>query len=443
MIFYIIAILIMAYAFVNFQKAFLLFLLFKTILVTNITFLAVPGLPLLTVDTFMTLFFLCLFWVKRRKYLNTSSDKFPFKLPFVALFISWGISTIFAIAGFKTAFSQFVGNLSQLLLVWLIWILVKEEKDIRFLIKGFTCLFAFYALYLLWEYSSQSNPLVEYESTLISDERVIDWEYSDLDARGYRARSVFEHPIGAGVNFAMVGSFLLTLFIAFKQKYIKTAYIILVSILCSLCVFLCGSRGPIVFLLISYFSFVDLKSIKLWGIILVAIVGIIIVSPYLPSAVTDIFMSIFDSSYQAKVGGSDSDMRFNQLTAALAVMNESPIVGLGYKFEQVMNTAVVSELLGMESMWFGILTRFGLLGVMANIVSAYYFIVKIPKVYHSKQILFLSLAYWIVASMTSVPGMLIYLYYTIIIIYIKQCNVTELAECCTYMRKTRFTQENN
>ena len=49
----------------------------------------------------------------------------------------------------------------------------------------------------------------------------------------------------------------------------------------------------------------------------------------------------------------------------------------------------------------------------------YYSLIKVPKLFHSKSVFFISLAYWITASLTSVPGMLMYFYYLIIIIFIK------------------------
>ena len=64
-------------------------------------------------------------------------------------------------------------------------------------------------------------------------------------------------------------------------------------------------------------------------------------------------------------------MRFEQLAAAIELMKLSPIVGLGYKFMNVMHTSLVAALLGLESMWFRILTQFGLLGVVANLYLAY------------------------------------------------------------------------
>lgn len=409
----------MGYAFINFKKAFLWFLLFKTILVQNLTFLSLPGLPLLTIDTFMNLFFCAFFYVNRKKYIKLMTEKFPMKIPFLLLAGSWFISTIYAIAGFANAFSMFIGNVIQLLLVWIMWVLIKDKRDIIFLIKGLTLLFVCYALYMFYECSIQSNPFAEYTGTFISSDRLIDFSYEVTTERGYRARSVFEHAIGAGCNFALVGVLIFTILYAYNVKLPHLHWYLCVGILCSFCVFMTGSRGPIVFIMLAYLGFVNFKNLKFYRFAVIGVLAFLIALPYLPSTVFNITMSIFDSDYQAQVGGSDADMRFDQLAAAIAVMGESPIVGLGYKFNSVMNTHLIDYLLGMESMWFSILTSFGLIGLFVNLIVAYYFLIKIPRQYHSQPFFFLSLAYWVTATLTSLPGLQMFLYYLVLVIFIK------------------------
>lgn len=130
-------------------------------------------------------------------------------------------------------------------------------------------------------------------------------------------------------------------------------------------------------------------------------------------------MSIFDSSYQKRTGGSNMDMRLDQLATSIAIMQESPWVGLGQKFLNVYSGSLAQYLLGMESMWFKILTTYGMLGVVTNLYSAYYFLIKIPKQYHTIPFFFVALAYWVTNSLTSTPGIKIYLYYMVLVIFLK------------------------
>ena len=165
-------------------------------------------------------------------------------------------------------------------------------------------------------------------------------------------------------------------------------------------------------------SVINLKSKKIFYFLIVCLIGIVLFLPLLGDYATNIH-SIFDNKAQEEVGGSNAEMRFKQLAAAIALMEQSPIVGLGFKFLNEMDNALTVALLGMESMWFRILTQFGLLGVIANLYYAYYSLYIIPRHFKSKSVFFLSVAYWLVASATSVPGMLMYMYFLFIIIFIK------------------------
>lgn len=61
----------------------------------------------------------------------------------------------------------------------------------------------------------------------------------------------------------------------------------------------------------------------------------------------------------------------------------------------------------------------GLIGLVAYIVQAFYFIVLLPKKFKSRQILFISLAYWVTYTITSIPGFNTMMFYLIIFYFIK------------------------
>lgn len=418
MIFTLIGIILIVYSFKNFKKAFLWFLIFKLFLVTNITVVAVPGLPLFTLDLFLTMIFFIQFYRKRKKTPQTIN--IPYKKPFIFLFISWGVSTIFAYIGFIGAVSQFVQTIfQQIIFIWMLWELIDVRKDLDFLIRWLTIAFFLICIYGLYEHLIQSNPIVKYEASLMGDsDRAIDWTYDANIERGYRTQSVFEHAIGAGINWAMYIVFILSLYINYKYpiKYKKLAFLtVLLSVPCLL---FTNSRGPIVFLMLSGLSLINLKNKRVYLFLSFSIISIIVLLPYL-SEYTNNILSIFDSKVQKQVGGSNAAMRFEQFDAALTLMMQSPFVGFGFKFMNVLNNSLTTALLGLESIWFRIMVQFGAIGIIANIYYAYYSLIKVPKMYHSKSVFYLSLAYWVTASLTSVPGMLYYIYFLILIIFIK------------------------
>ena len=62
MIFLVIGLFIILIGIKKLKKGFCLFLFYKVFLVTNITIISIPGVPLLTLDLFMTIVFLLLFF---------------------------------------------------------------------------------------------------------------------------------------------------------------------------------------------------------------------------------------------------------------------------------------------------------------------------------------------------------------------------------------------
>lgn len=419
MIFTIIGVTLIIYSFKNFKKAFLWLLVFKLFLVTNITVVAIPGIPLLKWDMLLIAIFFIQYW-KNRKTLQIENKPFPYEKPFKFLILSWFLSTIFAYIGFVGAVSQFIGTVfEELVIVWLIWKLIDVKKDLPFIIKWFSIAFFCISLYGFYEHLIQANPLVEYEATIIGDEeRAVVFTYDADIGRGYRVQSVFEHAIGAGINWSLYLIFVFSLWINSRYKFNNSVFILTSALLGIPCLFFTNSRGPILFLMIAILSIINLKNRKVYRLLVVCLIGVVILSPYLADYAMNI-ISIFDSKAQQQVGGSNAEMRFEQLAAAIALMQEAPFFGLGFKFMTEMNNTLTAALLGLESMWFRILTQFGLFGVIANLYYAYYALWKIPRHYQSRTIFFMSLSYWAVASMTSVPGMLTYMYYLFIIIFIK------------------------
>lgn len=419
MIFTIIGIILIIYSFRNLKKAFLWLLVFKLFLVTNITVVAIPGIPLLKWNMFLIAIFFLQYW-RKRKVLQVENIPFPYSRPFKFLIVSWFMSTVFAYIGFAGAVSQFIGTIfEELVIVWLIWKLIDVRKDLPFIIKWFSIAFFCISLYGFYEHQIQANPLVEYEATIVGDEdRAVVFTYNEDFGRGYRVQSVFEHAIGAGINWNLYLVFVLSLWMIYRYKFYKKTFVFTSALLGIPCLFFTNSRGPLLFLMIAILAVLNLRNKKVYGFLVACLIGFVILSPYLADYAVNV-ISIFDSKAQQEVGGSNAEMRFEQLAAAIALMEQSPIVGFGFKFLNEMNNALTASLLGMESMWFRILTQFGLIGIAANLCYAYYELWKVPRHYQSRTVFFVSLAYWVVASMTSVPGMLMYMYYLFIIILIK------------------------
>lgn len=419
MIFTLIGTILIIYSFKDFKKAFLWLLVFKLFLVTNITIVAIPGIPLLKWNMFLIAIFFAQYCIQKKR-LKMESVPFPYERPFKFLIVSWFLSTIFAYIGFIGAVSQFIGNtFEQLVIVWLMWKLIDIKKDLSFIIKWFSLAFIGISLYGFYEHQIQTNPLVEYEATIIDDaSRAVVFTYDSEGRRGYRVQSVFEHAIGAGINWGLYIVFVLSLWIHYKYRLNRKNLVFASALLGLPCILFTNSRGPILFLMIAILPVITQRSKRMFYVLAACLIGTVFISPILTDYMDNV-ISIFDSNTQDQIGGSNAEMRFEQLAAAISLMQQSPLLGLGFKFMNEMDNTLTRALLGMESMWFGILTQFGMLGIIANLYYAYYSLYLIPKHFRSKPVFFLSLAYWLVASATSVPGMHTYMYYLFIIIFIK------------------------
>jgi hypothetical protein len=136
----------------------------------------------------------------------------------------------------------------------------------------------------------------------------------------------------------------------------------------------------------------------------------------------DNILSIFDSKANARVAGSDQDMRMGQMAAAFALFSISPVCGLGNGFISVMNNTN-ADIIGTESIWLQVVPAYGLIGIFAYLYFFYFSVIKLPTYYKSKPLLFISLAYWVTVSLTSLPGFLLYFYYLVVFVLIKKSKV--------------------
>lgn len=424
MVFLLIGVVILLIGVRNFKKGFYLFLFYKLVLVTNITVIALPSIPLLTLDVFMTMMYFLLYYRNRRN-MHTETLPMPYARPFWMIAVAYFLSTVFAYIGFVGAFSQYLGQVAcEFGFAWLMWKVI-DSNDIRYLLKGFTFMFFLACAYGVYEKVTQNNPIVLYEMSLMQgSDRMIDFLVTDDASRGYRVQSFFEHAIGGGIDWGMFAVFAFSMLWVYKLRFAKVQkmWLVMTAFLCIPCLFFANNRGSIVFFFVAMLSVVNLKDSKFYVRMVAAIALLLVIAPFFSDYANNI-LSLVDSKAQDKVGGSNAEMRFEQLAASIELMKLSPIVGLGYKFMNVMHTSLVAALLGLESMWFRILTQFGLLGVVVNVVFAWYSLVKVPRHYKSQPLFFFSLAYWLTASMTSVPGMKMYFYYFALIIFIKMSKV--------------------
>ena len=403
MIFFILGLSLIVYSLVNFKKSFLVFLFFKLFLNSNIALLSSPNLPLLSLDMFLSIWYVVLFFFLYFKKETHKKHYFPFKKPFILLTSSYFLSSLFSLAGIGAEVSSFIGLVfSDLLIVYLIWKVHLTKRDFFFVYKGITIVVFLSCLYAFYEVTTKSNPLIEYEISLIDDpSKIIDFRYTN-DPRGYRVQSIFEHAIGAGMIWGMYLISVLVLIIKFNKKPHHLIFEIITAVLCIPCILLTRSRSPVVFTALLSLATLGLRGRKAKAfsscyLIIVPIVCLIF-----------IIFSLQNSIYQS---GSSLQMRIDQFYNCFQLLKINPIFGLGTKFQNVLtNNPYVKNLLGMESIWLQVLTQYGLLGMFSYLYLIYAGL-QIAYKNRSYMMAVFWLSYWIVNSITSIPGFQSHLLY--------------------------------
>lgn len=426
MIFITIGFVILIYSLINYKRAFILFLAFKLFLVTNITLISVPGIPLLTLEDFMSIVFVFLFILKS-KTLNKSRMCIPFQIPFIFLVISFSLSMIFSVAGISTEISQWIKIvINNILVITVIWNSVETKEDFDFAFKLITIVIFISCIYGLAEYALKSNPLTLYEQTLNKDSsKVISFIYENTSERGYRVNSIFEHAIGAGINWGLYFAFTLNYFINKKEPLPFSKLAFVTMCLCVVCMLLTKMRSGMLFTALATLGSLNFKKEKTYVLVTIGIILLFGVGSILDKngIISKLFNSLFNG---ASVGGSTASMRFNQLGNAISLMKYSPVFGLGQKYRLVMSNQYIDGLLGTESVWFFVIPCFGILGVISWVIYFVYLVYKIPRYFRNRQAFFLALAYFVTYTMTSVPGIKMTMLYLFYFYFIKQSDTYDL-----------------
>lgn len=413
-----IGIMIILYSLLNYKKGFLLYLVYQIFWFYGATLFSIGG-KTITASMGMTLVFFVMYFLNSYRYPKPHT-RLPYAIPLIAITISLIITCFVAFAGLNQELTRAISNIIQdVLIVWLIWNLVETKKDFEFLFKGFTLVILLACLYGTFEYASHMNPIFDLKNSISTNHISSYTEFTGTAAdRGYRLTSFFEHPIGAGMSLGLYASFVLTIVVKCKKKIPYEKLALITVLLCVPCIVLTKMRSTMLFTMISGFSFIDFRKKKFYKIILFIAIGIAIAWPIISQNLT-LFLSIFNKKLQSSVGGSSFEMRLTQLDAVQQLLKLSPIGGLGELFKGYISNQYTEAALSYESIWFEQMVKHGMIGVIANIILAYYSVIKVPKDYHSKEIFFISLAYWITYTATSIPSFRMHMYYLVLFYFIK------------------------
>ncbi len=413
MVLIIIGIIIILYSFVNFKKAFIWFLAYQIFASFGIQLMKLGDISI-PLGTTMSLFFVFMY-IAKAKYIKKRDASFPFKLAFILIVISRIMTCFTTLSSFSEEFNRAITFIFQNIInIYIAWNVFSTKEDFAYFFKLVTIVFFLSCILGYVEFFLQYNPYTNYEKDFIGEG--INY-YSIEHARGYRLTSVFEHPIGAGMNFALY--FVITMYLVIKNgkniPYRKLA--IITALMCIPLILLTKQRSAIFFLLLMLVSLIDFKKTKFYVFLIVAIIGVFILSPML-SEYSYYITSVFDESAQEQVNGSSFSMRVMQLEGCFELLKISPLAGLGEKYNIYLSNYWLKQVLMLESVWLEQMVKHGIMGILSYLILAITFVFKIPRKYNIGKIKYILIAFWIIYTITTVPSFRMHLLYILVFYFI-------------------------
>lgn len=395
---------IIGYSFKNFKRAFFIFISISILLNPGIAIKYSP--PAITVSLALTLFFIVMFYFKKEQF--KSQDKCFFGRAFALMIASYTISMFIAyFDGNKSALTYTINLLaSRFIIFYVLWRLLETSEDIRFLHKWLGFIFTAALAYGVYEFTTNSNPVLEYIESVIPEEFSANKLYlSDLENtnRGGRARyqSLFYITIEYGMACLMYAFFLLQTKTVKSWVNRKKIITIALFVLCFFALWACNSKTPLVALpifILPYF-------VKSFRNLVIASTAFLVLSS-LPIDYLALLNNVIDVS--SLTGGSDEatgstlDMRLIQLGVSLDAFRQAPIFGMGIRYASIL-AEINPDLLGAESCWFKLLIEQGAFGIIAFSYIIISFVREGLRIDEDRfTISFYAIAFFVMCSITDI-----------------------------------------
>ena len=360
-----------------------------------------------------SLFTLILFFIWYIFYRNKYTiNDFPLKKSVILLVIAafiYSINPFFSI-------QVLLNEISPYLYLIMFFSVIRTTEDIRCFIKV-SCI---YIICLnvngLFELLG-NNVIGNIVTSIISKDMY--WA-NDVVQRGIfvRIHSFVPHSIGFGVENILFFSFFFMMFY-YGRGLIDKKTTIFFMFICFIGLFLSGSRSPllggIIILLPLILNKQTFKSKNLVFIFL----AVLIITPIAGNYFITMYESL-TSDNATDIGGSSSwDMRFGQLEYSVFYWMQKFWLGHGHTFDIFDGGRSYSTIFGAESVWFPIMMKKGLLGIVAYLYITIEACMNIPKHRFGRLCLFLMLGWFIIDSATNLPGLNILLPLYLYTIYYK------------------------
>lgn len=360
-----------------------------------------------SVFTFALFFIWCIFY--RNKY---SINGFPLKKSVFFLIISafiYSVNPVFSI-------QILLNEVSPYLYLIMFFSVINTNKDIKVFIK-ILCIYII-CLNVNGLFELLGNNVIGNLLTSVIPKDTY-WA-DDVVQRGIfvRLHSFVPHSIGFGVENVVFFSFFFALFY-YGRDLIQRKIAIFFMLFCFMGIFLSGSRSPLLGGVIIMLPLIlNKQTFKSRNMVFLAIAIIVIIS-----VASNYFITMYESLTSDKstdIGGASSwEMRLGQLEYSVFYWMQRFWFGHGHTFDIFNGGRSYSEIFGAESVWFPIMMRKGLLGIISYLYITIDACLNIPKHRYGRLCLFLMLGWLVIDSATNLPGLNILLPLYFYIIYYK------------------------
>lgn len=350
--------------------------------------------------TYLSLVSLCLFICK--KEYKGDLKQMPVRLALCVTGLSFFLTGFFAES--PNIIPAILNCIREVGMIMIFYMVFQRNKEVlsKFYIKVSIVFASSFVGLTIIEMMTSNNPYIDFV-TNIGAYRVD--TYIDEMRYGFkRCQSVFS------MHTTLGGTALLTCFpIAWNYYVVDKSENLIKVIFWIACAFLCayasGARSTMVGCAIASIAFLK-KSYFSPKYLVILLIFFVLVYTNFSSNIDEVYDSLINSD---NVGGSDTDMRLEQLTISLKSLNQNFVLGNGiYAWTEI---AQRTNLHGAESIWFGLMIDRGILGIISLVsfnieLFVYIFNKKIFR------LVFFVVAFLVTSSMSSLPNIM----YTLVVI---------------------------
>lgn len=379
-----------------------------------------PGICLRYESPILQLDFACCFLFTVFSFFSGghNKDKVLLRLYFI-FFISFVIAIFSSYFDVFQAAPSMIGKIFILYYSYLFYKELKRIGDIKFFSITYFVLMVIMIGYGLYEYVLQSNPVMDFESSMFPEELKNLIYATSIRLESIRCQSFTNISITYGSLCVIWLSFLF-LFRSVNKSFIPLILWILLFALILFSTFTSGSKSPFIFFICFFGAYIFFSKENYFFRLVVIIISVVLLFVF-NSYFYDFYLQIVDSS-KSSTAGSDIPMRLMQVDAASKVLDaHSWLFGLGAKGvyqAQLLNPLV----LGAESIWLQLLLEQGIIGCLAYILFFVCFILYAKRSMDTDSLLLLKIFVfsWIVLNtVSSLPGLDLSFFLCLCFVFIK------------------------